>query len=213
MPSVITIPAGLLVGSGFGMGQQRYDQFDQSEADGSSDTRLRGRPRWVMKLAPPAKLRNTMAEALLWENMVWALNGRVNVLAAYDFGRPNPIGGAWATTVTTSGALAAGATTVTLAFASGDNGKQLQGGDKMQIGTGFGTSELVRVTSATVASGGTCTVTFDPPLRRSYTSGTSVTLNKPLGYFMNMTDRNTWQYDGNGLLVSGFALDLLERWR
>lgn len=213
MPSVVTIPNGLLIGSGVGMGQQRFDQFDQSESDGSSDTRLRGRPRWIMQLQPPSRLRNNTAEALLWEGMVWALNGRVNVLAAWDPGRPNPVGGAWATAVTTSGALSAGATSVTLAFGSGDNGKQLANGDKMQLGTGFGTSELVRVTTATLNAGGTSTVTFDPPLRRSYTSGTAVTVNKPLGYFMNNSDRISWQYDGNGLLVSGFALDLVERWR
>lgn len=94
--NIITIPDGMLFGPECGWGQIRYDQVDESEADGSSDVRVRGRPRWTCSLVPPQRLKQG-AEAQKWESMLLGLKGRTNVLAAYDPVRPLPAGGVWST--------------------------------------------------------------------------------------------------------------------
>lgn len=213
MPAVITIPNGLLFGPGCGMGQQRFDSVDVSETDGSGDARIRGRPRWVMQLVPPQRLRNNTLEARLWQKMILDLQGQMNVLAAYDPLRQSPIGGAFTGSPSTDGALAKGSTSMLVNAGTANNGKQLNIEDLVQIGTGFGTSELVRVTAQSTVSGGQINVFFDPPLRLSYAAATPVVTEKPVAYFRNTADKVTWQYTNNGLFVTGYSLDLIERWR
>lgn len=127
------MPAALSVG------QARYDIVEQSDSTGTQATRLLGPARWTLALqSQPVQ---SFAQAGLWESMVYGLRGRVNHLAAFDPGRVLPAGTLRGSPVL-SAIAAAGATTATLV--GGTNGTLLAG-DLLQIGTGLGTSQTVKV--------------------------------------------------------------------
>lgn len=89
----------------------------------------------------------------------------------------------------------------------------LLAGDWVQIGSGMGTSQLVKlVADATESAGGTTIITFEPALRLAFSSGDLVTLERPLGYYKLRNPSSTWQAVPNGPAIDGFALDLLEQW-
>jgi hypothetical protein len=89
----------------------------------------------------------------------------------------------------------------------------LLSGDWLQIGTGVGTSQLVKaVADATAAIDGTMTVTFEPPLRTAFSAGAAVACEKPVAYF-KQTSAPSWSYRiGRTRKQGAFALDLLESW-
>lgn len=89
----------------------------------------------------------------------------------------------------------------------------LKAGDWLQIGTGVGTSQLVKVTAdAQEVNAGTMTVSFEPPLRTAFSAGAAVTWDKPVAYF-KQTSAPSWSYRiGRTRKQGGFALDLLESW-
>lgn len=205
--AVVTIPAGMLFGPQCGMGQRRYDTVDQSEADGSSDVRLRGHPRHTISLAAPQKL--TLAEAAIWRSTLLALNGKANVLAAYDPVRLVPRG-TLRGTPTLAATAAAGA--VSISVTSSVSGQTVLAGDLLQVGTGFGTSQLVEVKADATLSP-TSTVQICAPLRKAITSGATIVWDKPVAYYRNNAENVAWQYNGTGLHVTGFSFDGLEAWR
>lgn len=87
-------------------------------------------------------------------------------------------------------------------------------GDWLQIGTGVGTSQLVKVvaTATEAAQDGTLSVTFEPPLRWAFSSAAVVAWDKPLGYY-KQTSAPSWSYRiGRSRKEGGFAVDLLESW-
>lgn len=92
-------------------------------------------------------------------------------------------------------------------------GATLQPGDWLQLGSGVGTSQLVKVVAAAAeAADGTMTVTFEPPLRTAFSAGSAVTWDKPLAYF-KQTSAPQWSYRlGNTRKAGGYAIDLLESW-
>lgn len=205
--AIVTIPAGMLFGPNCGMGQQRYDSVDQSETDGSSDVRLRGHPRHTISLTPPQRL--TLAEAAKWRSTLLALQGRVNVLAAYDPVRLVPRGTLRGTPVLAAEA-AAGATSVSIT--SSVSGQTVLAGDLLQLGLGFGTSQLVEAKAdATLSPTGT--VQICAPIRRAIASGATVTWDRPVAYYRNNAEKVAWQYSGAGLHVTGLSFDGLETWR
>lgn len=205
--AIITIPAGMLFGPQCGMGQHRYDSVDQSEIDGSSDVRLRGHPRHTISLLPPQRL--TLAEAAIWRSTLLALNGRVNVLAAYDPVRLVPRG-----TLRGSPVLAANATAgaMSISVTSSTSGQTVLAGDLLQVGAGFGTSQLVEV-KADATLGPTGTVQICAPIRKAITAGSAITWDRPVAYYRNNAENVAWQYNGTGLHVTGFSFDGLEAWR
>jgi hypothetical protein len=86
----------------------------------------------------------------------------------------------------------------------------LKAGDWLQIGTGVGTSQLVKVTAdAQEVNAGTMTVSFEPPLRAAFSAGTAVTWNRPIAYY-KQTSAPQWGYRAR--MSTGYALDLLESW-
>ena len=86
-------------------------------------------------------------------------------------------------------------------------------GDWLQLGTGVGTSQLVKVVaSATEAADGTLSATIEPPLRYAFSAGAPVTWDKPVAYY-KQTSTPGWSYRiGRNRRQGGFALDLLESW-
>ena len=205
--AIVTIPAGMLFGPQCGMGQRRYDTVDQSETDGSSDVRLRGHPRWTISLAAPQKL--TLAEAAVWRSTLLALNGKVNVLAAYDPVRLVPRGTLRGTPTLSAAAFAG---EFQLNVTSSTSGMTLLAGDLIQVGSGFGTSQLVEVAQdVTLSPSGA--VFIYPPLRSGFASGTALQWDRPVAYYRNNAENVAWQYSGAGLHVSGLSFDGLESWR
>jgi hypothetical protein len=204
--AIITLPAGLRMGAGGGMGQQRFDLLSQSDSTGTQQTRLLGPPRWTLQLVQPPALQ--LAEAGAWAALLLQLRGRVNVLAAWDVARPVPLGTARGS-MTTSGTTAAGATVVSIVGATATG--TLLAGDWLQIGDGLGSHYAMVTAPATADGAGAVTVSFEPPVRASIVGGTALAWDKPLAYYRLQADASAWTY-GPGLVVSGMALDLLEVW-
>ncbi len=203
--SIITIPAGLVAPASSTIGQARYDLTESSDSTGSEAARLLGPPRWSMSLRSIEAM--TPAQAGQWEAMLLQLRGRVNHLAAYDFGRPAPAG-TLRGTPTLNASASAGATSIVLAA----SGATLLAGDWLQLGTGVGTSQLVKCVANAASAGATMTVTIEPPLRRTFSAGTAVAWDKPVAYF-KQTSAPSWSYRvGRNRREGGFVLDLLESW-
>lgn len=148
--AIITMPTTLRPAE-FGMSQVRYDMIEASDATGAEAARLFGPPRWAMSMSSGDAM--TLTESGKWAAMLLQLRGRVNVLAAFDPVRTAPEG-----TLRGSPRLAAdvaaGATTCTLI--GGSNGTLLAG-DALQIGTGLGSSQVVKLVADATSSPATLT--------------------------------------------------------
>lgn len=89
-------------------------------------------------------------------------------------------------------------------------GATLAAGDWLQLGSGVGTSQLVKVVAdATESHLGLMLVTFEPPLREDIADATAVTWDRPVAYY-KQTSAPQWGYRAR--LSTGYALDLLESW-
>lgn len=205
MNQVITLPEGLLVGQ-LAPKILRSDLADINERTGAVSGRVYGPPRWGFSLASSENL--DMAQASIWEALMMDLKGALNVLAFYDIVRTAPRG-TMRGTLTLSAPIAIGDESMVLAGASGT----LLRGDWLQIGTGFTTSQTVKVRADATASAGTCTVHFAHPARKAYPAGTAVGWDKPLIYCRNMGPSGSWRYQAGNLLQDGFELDLTETFK
>jgi hypothetical protein len=91
-------------------------------------------------------------------------------------------------------------------------GGSVKAGDWIGLGSGVGTSQLVKATATVQASeAGLLTVPFEPPARIAFSSGGAVTWDKPPAYFKQQS--NEWA--GRGItsqVFAGYGLDLLEDW-
>lgn len=207
--AIIQMPDTLRCGRGCKIEQVTFDVLTASEVTGSSQARPYGMPHWALSLVSPEALRD--GQAGMWKAMLLALRGSVNVLAAYDPSRPAPVGtlrGA----PTLASALAYGDTSMTLLAGAGQAGKTLEAGDWLQIGAGFGSSQLVLVMAAAVADGGgNITLSFEPPLRQAYPGGAAITWQRPRGYFRKPAGRVGWSpYSSRHTLA--MSADLVEAW-
>lgn len=205
--AIIAMPTGLRIAE-VSIGQARYDMVEMSDASGHAAARLFGPPRWRVSMrSAPALL---LAQAAQWEAMLLQLRGGVNHLSVYDPVRQVPQG-TMRGTLTVSGAHSAGAVAVTVTGGAGQASTTLKAGDWLQIGTGLGTSQLVKVMADATANGsGVISLTVEPPLRTGFSGGTAVTWNRPLAYY-KQGDAPMWTY-GPGQTSGGYAVDLLESW-
>jgi len=227
--SIVTMPASLPI-AGANWGQARYDMVEASDSTGVQATRLLGPPRWTLSMHSSEVLPLSMAGK--WEAIVYGLRGRVNHLAAFNPGRATPAG-TLAGAPRTGTVLAAGATSMTLY--GGTNGTLLTG-DMLQIGTGLGTSQLVKVMADAAANGGSgafvwdntgafvwsnggtfvwsnggaVTVTFEPPLRQAYAQESAVTWDHPIAYFKARSPNSGGAFIPGRAGEGGYSLDLLE---
>ena len=87
----------------------------------------------------------------------------------------------------------------------------LLAGDWLQLGSGLGTSQLVKVVAdAQAGTNSRMTVQVEPPLRIQFASTTAVTWDRPLAYYKQI-GAPQWSYrPGMVAKQGGFALDLLE---
>ena len=207
--SIITMPASLLVGR-MVYGVQRFDHHEMSPESGDSSDRLLGVPRWLLTIEAPDDIDAATMD--VWRTMLVKLRGRVNHLAAWDVHRIAPRG-TMRGTLTTSGTLAQGATSMTITGGAGQASTTLKGGDWLQIGSGL-TGQLVMVTDDATANGsGVITVNFEHPIRLAagYANGTPVTWDKALGHY-KMTSTSVQWVRAGGPLEGGAGLSLMEQW-
>jgi hypothetical protein len=91
-------------------------------------------------------------------------------------------------------------------------GGSVKAGDWLGLGSGVGTSQLVKATATSYAAEtGLLTVAFEPPARIAFSSAGAVTWDKPLAYFKSQSD----EWAGRGItsqVFSGYGLDLVEDW-
>jgi hypothetical protein len=142
--------------------------------------------------------------------MLLQLRGGVNHLSVYDPVRTAPQG-TMRGTLTLNGTHGGGIVALSVTGGGGQAGATLKAGDWLQIGSGLGTSQLVKVMADATANGsGVISLTVEPPLRGGFSSGTAVTWNKTLGYY-KQTSEPAWSY-APARMAGGYAADLLESW-
>lgn len=88
----------------------------------------------------------------------------------------------------------------------------LLAGDWLQIGSGVGSHFCMVTADATATDNGAMTVTVEPPLRKSFTSSTAVTWDKPKAHYKQRPDSLSWSGAAGSAMVGGFAFDLMEDW-
>lgn len=208
--AVITWPAALRAPIEWTLSQARYDMLESSDATGHLAARLLGPPRWRVALRCGDAF--SLQDAGIYEAMLLQLRGGVNHLAVHDFVRAAPQG-SMRGSMTLNGSHAAGATALSVTAGAGQAARTLLAGDWLQLGTGLGSSQLVKVMAAATADGGgVISVGIEPPLRTGFAGGTAVVWDKPLGYYKQVGSPQ-WSYrPGRRYKQSGFALDLLESW-
>ncbi len=206
--AIITIPTTLALGAGCEMGEVRSDAVDGSAPSQIEQARVYGPPRWTMLLTSPPATINGDAER--WASLRTRLMGHVNALAAPPVPRTEPRG-TMRGTMTLQSAAAAGASSATIT-ASGQGSATLLDGDWLQIGTGLGTSQLIRVNADATAASGVITITFDHVLRTAFAAGSPVTWLRPVGYWRRADTETRWSYT-NRRIGGSQSVDLVEVWR
>lgn len=204
--SIITFDESLGVAK-FTFGYQRRD-LSYSSPFGSQSVGVNG-PLWVGTLAQ-ANVRESNSGP--WKVLAIKLAGKVDQLALWDMMRPEPLG-TLRGTLTFKGAHAANATSLVLSGGAGQAGATVLAGD--YFGMGSSTTQQVVMAMADAVADGSGDITIDiskTPLRNAFSNGDSVTWNKPKALFRHMGTRAVWEY-GQGKVVSGLALDLVEDWR
>lgn len=206
--SVVTVDQNLLMGS-FSLSPQRFDFENVSDQTGYAESVLFGHPRWRVSLTASNDL--SLEQGGQWEKLSLKMKGKANHLALYDPVRRAPEGTARGT-MTVYTTAAAGATSMTIDAGSGQAGKTLKIGDWLQIGSGLGTSQTVKVTDdVTLDINGRGTVNFEFYLRQEAVSSTPVYWDHPIIYY-KMLSTPTWSYQTNSRLQNGFNFDLMEAW-
>jgi hypothetical protein len=205
--AVITMSSGLRIAE-CSFGQRRYDMEETSEQDGSQVARVLGPPRWYMGLSSGPFL--TAEDFGVWVATVLQLKGPVNHFLAWDPMRTVPLG-TMRGTLTLSGSHSAGTNSLTVTGGAGQASTTLLAGDKLQLGTGLGTSQLVVVANATANGSGVATVTVEPALRIAFSGGAAVAWDKPSAYFKLQNSSATWQYTrAESHRQGGLSADFLE---
>lgn len=200
--SVITFPTALEAAVRLTWGRASSDIRSRSVF--GSQTVAVAPSRWTASLAPTPKYE---ADAGALQAFILSLDGEVNQLAMWNLARPAPLG-TMRGTMTFSGAHAQGATTLVIA-ATGQNGTTLKQGDWLGFGSGT-TQQLVMVMADASADASGITVSIKSPLRNAFANGAAITWDKPKALFAQAQAKATWDYSAG--IVSGFALDLIERW-
>jgi predicted RecA/RadA family phage recombinase len=142
--------------------------------------------RWVMSFGLDALAESD--DAPLVQAFLVKLRGRANRAALWNFARPRPQGTIATSGVTTSGTTAQGATSVSLTGCGA--GATILAGDLFAVA-----GELkMAVANATANGSGVASVTFEPPVRASggWSSGATVTLDKPTALFVQASDDTRW---------------------
>ena len=175
-------------------------QSHRSPFDGTLQTGATQGPRWGASLT----LRR-MEEADIAEMQAFAvkLRGQANRALLYNFARSVPRGTITTSGVTVNGALAIGATQLTLAGCG--NTKTLLTGD--WIGLGGQLLMVVDGPYTSDAAGAMANVVFEHPLRAVVSSGAAVTLTKPTCRMVQISPEIDWSTVAPVISEIGFEFD------
>jgi len=175
-------------------------QSHRSPFDGSLQTGATQGPRWGASLS-----LNGMEEADIVEMQAFAvkLRGQANRALIHNFARSVPRGTITVSGVTVNGALAIGATQLTLAGCG--NTKTLLTGDWIGVG-----GQLLMVVDGPYTSDGAgamANVVFEHPLRAAVSSGAAVTLTKPTCRMVQVSSDIEWSTVGPLISQIGFEFE------
>lgn len=206
--AIITMPTDLACTRGCSLELINSDTATRSDVTSSIQARSYGVPVWAMTLIAPKALTDQQAGA--WKAMGLRLRGLVNHLAAFDPGRPAPVGSLRGT-LSLAQVAPAGAALLDITAGVEQAGRTLEPGDLLQVGNGLGTSQLVAVTAPAVVNGfGRIVVETEPPIRAEHPIGTAVTWDRPRVYMSRTDPRFGWQTYSR-LHTVGMSLSLIER--
>lgn len=185
------------------IGQQTFDLQESSAVTGDTAVRVYAPPRWTVSIRALDSMPRSISER--WNSILLRLVGRRNHFAVWDINAPLPRGTARGTLLT-SGTTAAGATTLNVS--GGTAGDTLVVGDWLQVGTGVGSQVVKCVSGLTIDGSGNGSTTFTPPLRKAVSSGTTITLEKPLFHLRSISASTSWTAtpgatDSGGQLFQG----------
>lgn len=152
--------------------------------------------RWTCSLSYPTAIN---AEQAQLEAFWTKVRGQVHRVSLWHMMRPAPRGTMRGSPTLSAGA-AQGATSVSVVTTSGNT---LLAGDMVGIG-----GQLHMVVSDATASGGLMTISIEPPLRASRSSGAPVTWDRPTALFMLAESQSAVPYAPK--LAPGFGIDLVE---
>jgi hypothetical protein len=172
----------------------RPAQLFRSPLDGTLQTGATQGPRWdaMLSLRPMVEAHAVEFEAFL------AKLGQGNRALIPYFKRQAPRGTITTAGVTVNGALAAGATQLTLAGTGAT--KTLLTGDCFSVGGEF--KMVVDGPYTSDGAGAMANVKFEPPLRTAVSNGAGVTLSTPTVRMVLRTPEYGWEVRAG--LVSGF---------
>jgi hypothetical protein len=168
-------------------------------------------PLWMVTIGQ-SLITDTSDNAGIWQSLALRLGGRVHQLELWNIMRPAPLG-TLRGTLTLNGAHSQGAPTLALSGGAGQAGKTVKAGD--YFGIGSVTTQQVVFATADATADGSGDITIDisaTALRNAFSTGASVTWDKPKALFRQTASKQGWKY-GQGKVVSGIALDLIEDWR
>lgn len=201
--AVITFPSdGSAIVEQFSWGQQRQDILFRSQF-GAQSTEL-SNPLWTASLSSPTNLESASGG---WQSLIMRLRGQTNQLALWNMGRPVPLG-TMRGEMLLSSSYAAGATTIMFNAGVGQAFTTLKAGDMLGLGSGLTQQVVMITTDATAGFSGIITVAIEPPLRNAFSSGATVTWDKPKALFRQSDSKASWDYRIN--TASGFSLHLIE---
>jgi hypothetical protein len=207
--SIITFPSSLLSVAEFSWSQQRRDMMFSS-IFGSQDVGV-STPLWMVTIGQ-SLIQDTNDSAGIWQSLALRLSGKVHQLELWNIMRPTPLG-TLRGTLTMKVAHAQGASTLSLSGGSGQSGKTVKAGD--YFGIGSVTTQQVVFATADATADGSGDITIDisaTALRNAFITGSSVTWDKTKALFRQTASKQGWKY-GQGKVVSGISLDLIEDWR
>jgi len=204
--SVITFPSTLSAAR-MSWGQIRRDVAFNSPF-GSQAVNVTG-PQWTASLAPPLMKDSSAGQ---WQALMLQLLGKINQLEIWNLARPAPLG-TMRGTLTVKGAHAQGATSLIMSGGAGQASTTIKQGDYFGLGSSTTQQVVMALADATADGAGDITINITgTPLRNAFSNGAAVSWDKPKALFRVVNAKTSWDY-APGLVVSGFALDLIEDWR
>lgn len=205
--SVITIPIGVLV-KRQDLGIRDFALEFSNGDSGATQIAINGPPRLTCTLVSNDDVDRD--EAALWRSMVFALKGRVNLLAVHDIQSPQPRG-TMRGVLTVASAAAAGADTLRVTGGVSQAGKTLLRGDWVGVNQSGTNRQLLHVQADAVAdSSGTILLSIANNLRVSVAGGTSVAWDKPTCLMRRDAQETSWS--SSGAVQGSFNLQLTEHW-
>lgn len=199
--SVIALPSGLKIAS---MHWEQIRNDLEFRSIFGAQVLEASAPLWGVSLVA-APLKESGGGT--WQALLMQLRGKSNQLSLHNVVRPVPLGTMRGTMVLNT-AAAQGATTLGI-ISAGETTKTLLKGDLLGLGSGATQQVVMVVADATSNGSGVISATIEPPLRNAHSGGAAVTWNAPTALFRCREAPAKWDYQP-GLIVSGFALNLIE---